>query len=117
MTRLNLLPPPSTSVNDSLPGGSPVSDAVTVGTTSLNVVPGLSPTQEDFYQVVLSNVSTGGQVIYLNDTGGSAVSGKGIMLQPGEKIFYSIDAQYVPPRAGINAVASATGGSLGRSIR
>lgn len=82
--------------------------SATIGTS--NVV--LS--EECFQQrsaIVVTNTSTGGQVIYIA-IGSEAASGIGIALSPGGVYQDSRDGQYMPSNKQVNAISSLAGGTV-----
>lgn len=97
--------------------GAPYSNVVTVGTTSVNLVPPLSDTVEDFYEIGITNASTGGQVLSLNIAGGVAVAGQGVVLQPNSIVTFTAATNYSAPRRGISGICSAAGGSIAVTYR
>lgn len=61
--------------------------------------------------IVITNTSTGGQVISIG-IGQEAVAGSGIVLNVGGSYQDSRDGQYMPSNKQINAIASAAGGAI-----
>jgi len=88
---------------------TPREDTVSVGATSVQVSPETGSKQRQ--ALVLTNTSTGGQVISLA-WGRQAVAGKGIVLSPQEHHVEAIDHGFVPLNFEINAIADGAGGSL-----
>lgn len=84
-------------------------DSVTVGTTSVEVSPARRPRQRQ--ALVITNVSTGGQIVYLM-WADEAIAGKGIPLFPGGAWSESVDSAYTPPKGKISAIASGALGSI-----
>lgn len=85
--------------------------AVTVGTspTVVSVEKGNQNGQR--VGIILSNNSTGGQVISVA-IGSEAVAGQGIVLSPGGVWSDTMDGFYRPTQQQITAVADGAGGSL-----
>lgn len=83
--------------------------AMTVGTSVVEVSP--EPGTRKRNTLVLTNVSTTNQIIYLA-WGEDAAANKGIPLWPGGIWCESIDVAYKPSNLRITALASAAGGTL-----
>jgi len=97
--------------------GTPYSATVTVGTSSVVLVPGLPPGCEDYTEVWISNNSTGGQVLTINITGQPATAGAGIIIPPGISYWASVDSVFIVTRVGITGICNASGGSIGVTYR
>ena len=82
---------------------------VAVGTTSTELSTQIGDHQRKV--IVITNISTGGQVISLA-FGKEAVAGYGIVLYPTGAWAESIDSAFIPTNLRITAVASAAAGSV-----
>lgn len=91
------------------PKNVPTQISVTVGASNTEILnePGVSPRID----IVLTNTSTGGQVISLG-FGIPAVAGLGIILYPQDTYVFSRAQNYDPPQNTINGIASAAGGTI-----
>ena len=87
---------------------TPRDDLVAVGTSSVELSPETN-TQRNV--IVITNTSTGGQLITLAFAK-EAVSGKGIVLFPTGAWAESIDSAFRPSNARITAIASGAGGQI-----
>ena len=84
-------------------------EALTIGTTSLKVVPTLMKGQRTALTII--NTSTSGQIITLN-WGGAAISLNGIVLYPGGSWSESRDAFFKPSIETVWGISSASGGTI-----
>lgn len=86
-------------------------DAVTVGTTSIQVCesPGAASRRTS---LVFTNVSTGTEVISLNIGPSAAVAGRGIVLNPGDTYYEFRDPAFNVWSGPVQAICSAATGSL-----
>lgn len=82
---------------------------IAVGTTSVELSGEITEHQRKV--IVITNVSTGGQIITLA-IGKEAVANQGIVLYPTGAWAESIDSQFIPTNKRIAAIASAAGGSV-----
>lgn len=85
-----------------------INTTVTVGTSNVEV------SRECFQQrsaIVLTNTSTGGQVISIA-IGEQAVAGNGIQLRAGGVYQDTRDGSYMPSNKQINAISDVAGGTL-----
>lgn len=89
--------------------------SITVGTSAVDILPDLTITGSR-KAFVLTNVSTGGQIISLS-TGGVPVANQGIVLYPGGTWSEARDPAFEPTNQKIAAIASASGGLLAYSER
>lgn len=99
-----------------MPDYIPIQDVITVGTSSVRISdkPNVGQKRVEF---VLTNVSAGGQVIWLAMEQ-DAVVGQGLKpLAVGESMYAVIDSRYEPWQGRWNAVATAAGALLARSER
>jgi len=86
-------------------------ESLTVGTSAAVVCLEQSLPQSQRSVLILTNISTGGQTIYLSFSG-EAVANKGIPLSVGGFHAESIDAGFRPSNNQITAIASAVGATL-----
>jgi len=82
---------------------------ITVGASSIEVSPEIYTGKR--VVVVITNVSTGGQVVTLA-VGKEATAGTGIVLYPTGAWAESEDASFKPTKQRITAIASAAGGAV-----
>ena len=86
----------------------PRDDLVSVGASSVEVSPETN-TQRNV--IVITNTSTGGQILPLA-FGKEAASGKGIVLYPTGAWAESVDSAFRPSNARITAIADGAGGQI-----
>ena len=86
-------------------------ESVSVGTTVVLAAPERGNANAYRKVIVLTNTSTGGQVISLA-VDKEAVAGSGIVISPGGVFQDAQDGAYMPTQAYITAVSSAAGGTL-----
>lgn len=84
-------------------------EAVAVGTDVVIVSPDMTTAERN--ALILTNTSTGGQVISLA-FGAEAKAGSGIVLSPGGFHSESKDAGFKPTNKSITAISSLAGGTL-----
>ena len=82
--------------------------SVSVGASSVELSPLMNNYARDI--LVITNTSTGGQVISIG-VGQDAVAGLGIVMQPGQSYIESLDSAFTPTNDRITAIASAAGGA------
>ena len=81
-------------------------DAVTIGTSALNI-----STSHNRQEIVVTNTSTGGQVISLS-FGKTAEAGAGIVLLPGWAYYATRSEGFRPSSETLSGIASAAGATL-----
>lgn len=86
-------------------------DSVTVGTSAVTVSLEQNNPNAQRSMIVLTNISTGGQTIYLA-FGAEAKASQGIALAVGGYHAEALDAGFKPTNQQITAIASAAGGTL-----
>lgn len=86
-------------------------ESLTVGTSAAVVALEQSLPQAQRSVLILTNISTGGQTIYLSFSG-EAQANKGIPLYVGGFHSESIDAGFKPTNNQITAIASGAGATL-----
>lgn len=89
--------------------GQPINTNITVGTSA--TVVSLEKGNEEREAIILTNVSTAGQVITIA-IGEEAKAGKGIVLGVGSQCALSMDAGFKPPQQAITAIADGANASL-----
>lgn len=83
--------------------------SVTVDTSSLEVAPDLAGGSARRVTIIVTNISTGGQVISLAKNK-AAQANKGAVLYPGGSWSQSRSDDFQPTQTQINAISSAAGG-------
>lgn len=84
--------------------------SVSVGTSATLVAEQLLYGQRK--AIVLTNISTGGQVIYLSVGQQPSATGSGIPLYPAGSWSESLDSAFIPTNAQIWAISTAAAGTL-----
>jgi len=84
--------------------------SIAVGTTGVLVAPQLYEGQRT--SLVLTNTSTGGQIITIQTGEQAQTAGAGIILYPGGSWSESIDSSFIPSNLEFWAIASAADGIL-----
>jgi len=88
--------------------------SVSVGTSSVLVLD--SPGANERVDLIITNTSTSGQVVYLS-IGADAVASAGIPLQPTSSIAWSKSQGYNVPQGQVKAIASAASGAVAVFVR
>ena len=84
---------------------------LTVTTTSIPVLDNLVQGQTRVVYVI-SNISTGGQIITLAFGDTAAVAGYGLTLNPGNSWTETIESTFVPTNEKTNIISSAAGATV-----
>jgi len=88
-----------------------INEQQTIGATARIVLPNRTTQNAKRTSVILSNQSTGGQVITIS-IDEEAASGTGIVLNPGGSWEQTANGGYLPPQQKITAISTLAGGLL-----
>lgn len=86
-------------------------ESITVGTDPVVISVERDNNNGKRVELLLQNVSTGGQVITVAVDATAAV-GKGIVMSPGGNKDWTVSGDEYPPQKVVTAIASAAGGTL-----
>jgi len=83
--------------------------SLTIGTEAVVVAEEQYGTKRNV--LVITNTSTGGQIITIS-AGDQAVAGQGIVLSPGGYYADSADSGYIPTNRRVTAISNGAGGTV-----